>query len=196
VNVREADTFPVVVFGASLGGIQALSTIHASLPEEFPAAIAIVQHRPSEPGLLAEVLSSRSKRPVRDAAEGDRLAPGHVFLAPAGRHLLINRDGTLSLSDSPKVRSSRPAADVLFGSGAESLGGRLIAVVLTGGDGDGSDGVRTVKGMGGRVIAQDEATSQAFSMPRSAMATGCVDFVVPLGEIGPLLARLIGEDVR
>jgi two-component system, chemotaxis family, protein-glutamate methylesterase/glutaminase len=194
VSVREADAFPVVVFGASYGGIQALSTILASLPEQFPAAIAIVQHRSSESGLLAEVLSFRSKRPVRDAAEGDRLAPGDVFLAPAGRHLLINPDGTLSLSDSPKVRSSRPAADVLFESGAESLGGRLIAVVLTGCASDGTRGIEAVHRRGGRSVVQSPETCDAPGMPVSALATGCVDIVVPLGEIGPTLEQLVAGD--
>jgi hypothetical protein len=114
MGVREADQFPVVVFGASLGGIEALSTLLSDLPKQFPAAIAIVQHRSSEPGIPAEVLSRRSGRTVRDAAEGDQLAPGTIFLAPAGKHLLIKPDGSLALSDAPKVRSSRPAADTLF----------------------------------------------------------------------------------
>jgi two-component system chemotaxis response regulator CheB len=84
VGHQDADGFPVVVIGASAGGIEAISTILSGLEEEFPAAVAIVQHRSSEPGLLAKVLSVRSKRPVQDAADGDRLAPGRVLLAPAG----------------------------------------------------------------------------------------------------------------
>src|SRR5262245_34012934 len=121
MGVRETDQFPVVVFGASWGGIPALSTILSDLPESFPAAIAIVQHRSSEPGILAEVLSRCSGRPVRDAAEGDQLAPGTIFVAPAGKHLLIKPDGSLTLSNAPKVHAVRPAADTLFISGAESL---------------------------------------------------------------------------
>jgi two-component system chemotaxis response regulator CheB len=195
VSIPGAEAFPVVVIAASAGGINALGVILASLPADFRAGIAIVQHRSPQAGLLAEALSYLGGRTVRDANEGDRLTPGSVFVAPAGKHLLINRDGSLSLSDSAKVHSVRPAADRLFASGAESLRGRLIAVVLTGGDGDGSDGVRTVKAMGGRVIAQDETTSEVFSMPASAIATGCVDFVVPLGEIGPALVELVSEDV-
>lgn len=190
------DAFPVVVFGASAGGIPALSTILGSLPAEFPAAIAIVQHRSSEPGLLAETLSHRSKRPVRDATDGDRLAPGRIFVAPAGKHLLINADGSLSLSEAPKVRSSRPAADPLFESAAESLGERLLAVVLTGYDHDGSKGIEAVHRTGGRVIAQEPTTAEAPGMPVSAIMTGCVDWVLPVGEIGPALARLAAERVR
>jgi two-component system chemotaxis response regulator CheB len=194
MSVREADAFRIVIFGASFGGIPALSTILASLSEEFPAAIAIVQHRSSEPGLLAETLSFRSERPVRDAAEGDRLAPGRIFLAPTGSHLLINPDGTLSLSDSPKVRSSRPAADMLFESGAQSLGGRLIAVVLTGFGSDGTRGIEAVHRRGGRVVVQSPETCEAPNMPVSALTTGCVDIVVPLSEIGPTLEQLVAGD--
>lgn len=194
MSVRETDAFPVVVFGASFGAIRALSTILASLPEEFPAATAIVQHRSNEPGLLAEALSFRSMRPVRDAAEGDRLSLGLIFLAPAGSHLLINPDGTLSLSDSPKVRSSRPAADVLFESAAECLSGRLIAVVLTGYDSDSTRGIEAVHRRGGRVVVQSPQTCEAPDMPVSALSTGCVDIVVPLSEIGPTLEELVAGD--
>ena len=185
------DSFPVVVIGASAGGIIALSTILAALPERFSAAIAIVQHRSSKPGLLAEVISRQSGRSVRDATEGDRLIPGSIFLAPAGRHLLINADASLSLADTPKVHFSRPSVDRLFESAAENLKGRIIAVVLTGGDGDGQDGVQAVKRWGGCVIAQDRATSKTPSMPESAIETGCVDLVLPLDEIAPMIARLL-----
>lgn len=190
------DTFPVVVFGASAGGIQAIGDILFSLPKEFPAAIAIVQHRSSQPGLLAEVLSRRSGRVIRDAAEGDQLTPGCIFLAPADKHLLINPDASLSLSGSLRIRSSRPAADVLFASGAGSLGDRLIAVVLTGGDSDGMDGVEAVHRAGGWVIVQDPATAETPGMPVSALTTGCVDAMLPLDEIGPALLRLVEDNDR
>ena len=98
IPVDVPDTFPVVVFGASAGGIEALATILSALPDQFLAAIAIVQHRSRRPGSLAAVLTSLAKRSVRDAVEGDLLSPGCVFVAPAGSHLLINPDGTLSLS--------------------------------------------------------------------------------------------------
>jgi len=188
--------FPVVVFGASAGGIQAIGDVLSSLPEEFPAAIAIVQHRSSQPGFLAEVLSHRSGRAVRDAVEGNQLAPGCIFLAPADKHLLINPDASLSLSGALKIRSSRPAADVLFTSGAESLGSRLIAVVLTGGDSDGMDGAEAVHRAGGWVIVQDPATAETPSMPVSALTSGCFDAVLPLDRIGPALLRLVEEGDR
>jgi two-component system, chemotaxis family, protein-glutamate methylesterase/glutaminase len=168
--------FPVIVLGASAGGLAALSTILGGLPSDFRAAIAVVQHRTaSPPGLLAELLGRRTALPAKDAEQGEQMEPGRVYVAPAGRHLLIHPDASLWFSDTPKVHFARPAADLLFESGAESLGDRIIAVVLTGGDSDGSDGVRSVKRMGGTVIAQDEATSEVFGMPGSAIETGDVD---------------------
>jgi two-component system chemotaxis response regulator CheB len=193
-STEETGLLTVIVFGASAGGITALGIILASLPQKFPAAIAIVQHRSSEPGLLAETLSLRGGRHVRDAVDGDQLAVGSIFLAPAGKHLLINADASLSVSESARVRFSRPAVDRLFESGAESLKERLIAVVLTGHDGDGSDGARAVRRMGGRVIAQDPQDAEVPSMPISALNTGCVDWVLPLRDIGPFLESLVADE--
>jgi two-component system, chemotaxis family, protein-glutamate methylesterase/glutaminase len=185
------DAFDVVVMGASSGGLYALSTILAALPADFPAAISIVQHRhPQQETMLAEILSCRSLLVVRDASEGDRLKPGLVHLAPRGKHLLVKEDGLLFLSDGPKVKFCRPAADKLFETAAESHRERVIAVVLTGGNDDGADGVRGVKRMGGTVIAQDRKTSEAFWMPHAAISTGVVDFVLPLDEIAPALVAL------
>jgi RNA polymerase-binding transcription factor DksA len=131
---------------------------------------------------------------VKPAEDGDRLAPGRVYVAPPDRHVLVNPDGTLSLTKTQRVRHVRPSADVLFPSLAASCGGRGVAVVLTGGDANGAAGVRVVKQAGGFVVAQDEATSRHFAMPRAAIETGCVDRVLPVGEIGPALDRLARAD--
>jgi two-component system chemotaxis response regulator CheB len=191
-HVPPDDTFDVVVIAASLGGLEAVRVILAGLPEDFRAGIALVLHRaPQGPSPLAAILNGRTRLAVKDAEESDRLRPGVVHLAPPNRHLLINPDGSLSLSDSAKVHFSRPAADRLFESGAASFGGRIIAVVLTGGNDDGAVGVRAVKRMGGRVIAQDQATSEAFRMPHAAIETGCVDLILPLREIAPTLVSMV-----
>ena len=190
-NKSVADAFGVVVMAASAGGPQALSMVLSGLPADFPAAIAIVQHRrPDAPSVLAEILRRRCSLIVKDAEEGDRLGPGLVHLAPRGKHLLISGDDPLSLSDGPRVKFSRPSADVLFESAAESLRGRVIAVVLTGANDDGTDGVRAVKRMGGTVIVQDRETSESPWMPLSAISTGMVDYIRPLGGIAPLLLAL------
>ena len=189
----ERNLFRLVVVAASAGGIAALTEVLANLTGVFPAAIAIVQHRaPRAPSVLAHVLNRRSAMPVTDARDGELFRPARAYLAPADRHLLVNADGTFSLTQSAKVHSTRPAAEMLFESAAKSLKERIIAVVLSGMDSDGENGVRTVKEMGGRVIAQDEETSEFFGMPSAAIRTGAVDFILPLHQIAPKLISLVG----
>jgi two-component system chemotaxis response regulator CheB len=129
---------------------------------------------------------------VKEAEEGDRLQPATVFIAPPDHHLLINPDGTLSLSHSELVHFVRPSADLLFESMAATFKDRAIAVVLTGMGSDGSLGLTAVKKMNGTVIAQDQASSEFFGMPHAAIHTGKVDFILPLGEIAPALVALVG----
>src|SRR5205807_505909 len=126
--------FKVVALAASAGGLNALSHILAALPADFPAAVVVVLHRTlQEPNPLAEFLNARTALAVKNAEEGEALCPATVFVARPGWHLLVNPDGTLSLSHSPKVHFVRPSADVLFESLGHTLKGRAIAVVLTGG---------------------------------------------------------------
>lgn len=187
-----AVAFDVVVFAASAGGLRALSEVVAALPADFGAALVAVQHLdPRHRSLMAEILSRRTKLQVTQAAERDRLVPGTLFIAPPDRHLLVNPDGTLSLSQSELVHFVRPSADLLFDSAAASYKDRVIAVILTGSGADGAMGVQAVKKMGGTVIAQDEGTSEFYGMPSAAIATGCVDFVLPLAEIPGALATLV-----
>ncbi len=182
----------VVVIASSMGGIEALKAILGALPEGFPAAILVVQHRPADHrGLLAEILGRATPLRVKEADDGETLRGGTVFLAPPGHHLLVNAGGVLSLSQAQKMHHVRPSADPLFESAALAYGPRVIAVVLTGWDSDGSGGVRFIREGGGVVIAQDPLSCVAPSMPQSAIATGCVDRVLPLGEIGPALVNMI-----
>jgi len=190
LHLPEPD-FPVVALAASAGGLKALSQVLAPLPADFPAAVVVVQHlSPHYRSLLAEILSKRTALSVKQAQEADQLRPGTVYFAPPNKHLIVNANGSLSLSDAAKVRFVRPAADRLFESLATSCRSRAIAVVLTGGDSDGATGVEAIKAMGGRVIAQDEATSHTFSMPRAAIRTGVVDWVLPLEAIATTLVNL------
>lgn len=115
---------------------------------------------------------------------------GTVNLGPADRHLLVQPGKRFISLDGHKIRHVLSSANPLFESAAEALGSKEIAVVLTGGDRDATDGVQTVRAHGGVVIAQDEATSRVFSVPESAIQTGCVGYVLPLGEIAPALIRL------
>jgi two-component system chemotaxis response regulator CheB len=187
--------FRVVVVAASGGGVEALSTILSELPATFPLAIAIVQHRSmAVPNLLAKVLQKRSRLPVKNAETGDEFAPGVVYLAPPGVHLVIDAQHRLALVDGAKVKHVRPSGDVLFASAAEALGPQCIAVVLTGGDGDGSDGIGVIKKHGGTVVSQDERSAKVSGMPRSAIETGEVDYVLPLADIAAALEALAAGD--
>jgi two-component system chemotaxis response regulator CheB len=188
--------FDIVALAASAGGLKALSTVLAALPADLPAALVIVQHLdPRHRSLMADIIGRRTVLRVKQAEEGDRLQPGTVYIAPPDRHVLVNSDGTLSLSHSELVHFVRPSADLLFESAAASYKERAIGVVLTGTGHDGSMGVRAIKSVGGTVIAQDEATAEFFGMPEAAIRSGCVDFILPLAEIASAIISLVtGED--
>jgi two-component system chemotaxis response regulator CheB len=187
--------FPVIAMAASVGGLKALSAILSVLPADFPAAIAIVMHlSPDHDSVLAEILDRRTPLVVKKASTGDVLCQACVFVAPPNHHLFVADSGRLELSSSSaeKVHYARPSAEPLFASVATVYQKNAIAVVLTGGDGDGSFGVQIIKDQGGMVIAQDLPTSEDYSMPRTAIETGDVDFILPLDEIGPKLIELVG----
>jgi two-component system chemotaxis response regulator CheB len=188
--------FDVVALAASAGGLTALGQVLATLPSEFPAALVVVQHLdPRHRSLMADILARRTLLHVTQAIEGDLLCAGTVFIAPPNRHLLVNPDGTLSLSQSELVHFVRPSADLLFESLAASYRDRAIGVVLTGTGSDGSMGVRAIKKMGGTVIVQDEQSSEFFGMPNAAIKTGDADFVLPLDEIPAALVTLVIKGV-
>lgn len=186
------EPLPVVAFAASAGGLNALGKVLSLLSADFQAAIVVVQHiDPHHRSLMAELLGRRTRLQVRQAIEGDRLAPGIVLVAPPNKHLLVNGDGSVSLTQTELVHFVRPSADLLFESVAAGYRERAIAVVLSGSGVDGAMGVRAIHKMGGKVIAQDLRSSQFKGMPEAAIATGAVDLVLPLEEIGPALERLV-----
>lgn len=184
--------FDIVAIAASAGGLRAISQIVAAMPADFPAAIVVVQHLdPRHRSLMADILSRRTSLHVEEGKEGTHLNAGTTYIAPPNRHLLVNSDGTISLSQSELVHFVRPSADLLFESVAASYKERVIAVVLSGTGSDGSMGVKAVKKMGGTVIVQDEQSAEFYGMPGAAMQTGCVDFVLPLDEIASALVTLV-----
>jgi two-component system chemotaxis response regulator CheB len=187
--------YDVVALAASAGGLKALTRVLGGLPDDFPTPIVIVQHLdPRHSSLMANLLSRCTRLQIKEAHEGDHLLPHVVHIAPPDYHLLVNPDGTLSLSHSELVHFVRPSADLLFESAAASFKDRTIAVVLTGTGTDGAMGVQAVKKMGGTVIAQDRESSEFFGMPEAAINTKAVDFILPLAEIaGALVALTTGE---
>jgi two-component system chemotaxis response regulator CheB len=191
LTASPARALPVVALAASAGGLKALIEVLGGLPADFPAALAIVQHMERHGrSLLAGILARRTALQVRQAAPGDALAPGVAFVAPPDHHLLVNRDGTLSLTQTELVHFVRPSADLLFESVAASLGSRAIAVVLSGSGSDGAMGVTAIRKRGGTVIVQDPAQAEHPGMPRAARDTRAAHYVLPLEAIAPALVRL------
>ena len=188
-------TFDIVALTASAGGLAALSRVISMLPRDFPAAVVVVQHLdPRHRSLMADILARRTRLPVKEAEHGEHIRSATVYVAPPNSHLLVNPDGTLSLSQSELVHFVRPSADLLFESVAASYKDRAIAVVLTGTGMDGKMGVQAIKKMAGTVIVQAKETSEFFGMPDAAMQTGCVDFVLPIDEIADALIKLVMGD--
>jgi two-component system chemotaxis response regulator CheB len=188
---QSSPQFDAVAIGSSAGGVEALHVVVSALPVDFPATVLIVQHMdPRHRSMLAGLLARRCRLPVRQAVSGEPVVVGTVYIAPPDAHLVV-RAGHLALTEGELVNYSRPSIDLLFQSVADAYGDRAIGVVLSGSGADGADGIRAVKGKGGTTIAQDPATAAHAGMPQSARATGCVDFILPLPEIGPALVSLV-----
>jgi two-component system chemotaxis response regulator CheB len=182
----------LIVVGASAGGVEALSRLVATLPADLPAAVAIVLHvAPEGTSVLPDILDRSGELDVRSARDGDAIRPGHAYVAPPNRHLVVE-DGRLWLRHGPRENGHRPAIDRLFNSAAETYGPQAVGVVLTGTLDDGAAGLATIKLHGGRAVVQDPQDAQHSGMPANAIARTEVDHVVALARIGPLLAELAG----
>ena len=188
-------SFDIVALAASAGGLNALTHVLQGLPQDFAAGIVVVQHLdPRHRSLMADILGRRTGLKVKEAAQGDRVAAGTVMIAPPNNHLLVNQDGSLTLTQTELVHFVRPSADLLFESTAAAYRERAIAVVLSGSGTDGAMGVKAIKKMGGTVIVQDQQSSEFGGMPEAAQQTGIVDFVLPLHEIAPALQTLVNSN--
>lgn len=182
--------FALVVIGTSLGGLSALRIMLEGLPEHFPAAIAIVQHRDRSSGdPLSRTLQQESRLPIIDVEDKEPIYPGYVYLAPADYHLLVE-PGQFSLSVDAPVTFARPSIDVLFESAAEAYQAQTIGIILTGANHDGGQGLAKIKAQGGFTIVQDPRTAECPSMPEAALSKSVVDRVLPLDRIPPLLVAL------
>jgi two-component system chemotaxis response regulator CheB len=180
----------LVVVGASAGGIEALRTLLGGLPSTFPAAICIVLHTsPDSPGILGEILGRSTALPVEQARDRQRLQSGHVYIAPAGFHLLVE-PGLLRVTKGPREHGFRPAIDPLFRSAAQVYGPAAIGVVLTGNLDDGAAGLWVINRLGGTTVVQDPEDAMFPSMPTHAQQHVQVDYSVPLVRIPSLLTDL------
>ncbi|MEI6044776.1 MAG: chemotaxis-specific protein-glutamate methyltransferase CheB [Chloroflexota bacterium] len=180
--------FKILGIAASTGGPPALSRLLKELPADFPLPILLVQHIPSGFSIgLAEWLNGETPLRVKNASEGEIPLPGTIYLSTDDRHLAVYKDGRLHLDDSPARFSLRPSADITFESMSLAWPGETLAVILTGMGRDGSIGMESLKRAGGYNIAQDEATSVIFGMPKSAIERGVIDKVLALNDIAPFL---------
>lgn len=165
-----AATPAAVVIGASAGAVQALSEILPRLPADFALPILIVVHVPAAPSGLTTLFAAKCAVPVLEPDDKERIAPGTVYFAPPGYHLLVESDGSIALSTDDPVLFSRPSIDVLFESAADHFGADLVAIVLTGANEDGARGAAAVEAAGGSVIVEDPATAFVSTMPAAALA--------------------------
>ncbi|WP_342381973.1 chemotaxis protein CheB [Myxococcus stipitatus] len=187
-----APPFPLVAIAASLGGPKAVAQVLRKIPRDFPAPIAYCQH--ISEGFtegLAHWLTMETALGVREAEHGMSMAPGTVYIAPSGSHLLVRPEGRLELDSGPALRGFRPSCDMLLTSAAESFGSRCVGVILTGMGRDGARGMKEIRERGGRTIAQDEGTSAVWGMPREAVLLGAAQEVLPLERIGPTLLQWV-----
>jgi two-component system chemotaxis response regulator CheB len=182
----------LIVVAASAGGLEPLIKLVSDLPPTLPAAVVIVQHRPAEGrSMLGAILARRSRLPVVGAEEGQPVQPGTVYVARPDAHLTVTSRGEFSYQDGTRIRFVRSSANPLFESAAGVFEGRVIAIVLSGGGADATDGVQAVRSHGGWVIAQDPASAAHPPMPQAAIATGCVNYVVPAQALGEAVRSII-----
>jgi two-component system chemotaxis response regulator CheB len=189
-RAAEPQTTHVVAVVGSAGGIRALQVVLGGLPAALDASVLVVIHlTPLAPSVLPAILDRATGLHVESAVDGALLDPGVVRVAPPDAHLLLDEHETLRLDHSELVHHVRPSADVLLLSLAKNHRGPCTAIVLSGTGLDGAAGAAAVKRAGGRVLAQDEATSQYFGMPGAAILAGGVDEVLPLDAIAPALLQ-------
>ncbi|AHG41438.1 chemotaxis protein CheB [Pseudomonas syringae CC1557] len=180
-----------IVVGASAGGVEALLRIFSTLRPGFSLPILTVLHLPDDRrSQLAQVFQNRLPIPVKEADDKEDIVPGTLYFAPAGYHLSVESDRSLSLSQEERVFYSRPSIDILFDSAADAYGSRLAGVLLTGANNDGARGLLQVRKNGGFTVVQNPLQAQASTMPEAALALQSPDYLLSLNDIGRLLVEL------
>jgi two-component system chemotaxis response regulator CheB len=187
--------FELIVIGTSWGGLDALRRLLANVPDEVDVPIAIAQHRSPDSlrGAFETNVQRAVARRVREVDDKDAIERGHIYVAPADYHLLVER-GSFALSTDERVQFARPSIDVLFESAADAYGAGVIGVVLTGANDDGAAGLRRIADRGGIAIVQDPATAERRAMPDAAIAAAA-SVILPVESIGPYIADLCREGV-
>jgi two-component system chemotaxis response regulator CheB len=189
----------LIAIGSSTGGPQALAEVLKNLDPSLTQPILITQHMPATfTALLAQHMTRYSGRPATEAQDGERIEPGHIYIAPGGKHLVVEQaaaGGTIiRLDDGPAENSCKPAVDPMLRSLARIFGDRLLTIILTGMGSDGLKGCEAVVHAGGRVLAQDRETSVVWGMPGAVAQAGLCREVLPLQQIGPAIMRIAGGE--
>lgn len=185
-------TYGIVVVGASLGGLHAVSELLDVLPDEVGLPVVLAQHRSADADRdsLEHLLRRHTRRPVVEAGDKDPVRPQHVYVAPPDYHLLVEAEGSFALSTGERVQYARPSVDVLFESAADAYGERTIGIVLTGANADGAAGLLAIRDVGGVAIVQDPETAEARQMPDAAIRATAADAILPVREMGKFLLGL------
>ncbi|RZJ32011.1 MAG: chemotaxis protein CheB [Flavobacterium sp.] len=183
--------FPVVLIGGSAGSIEVLVRLLPLLPQQAVYALVIVVHRKSgDDTTLEELVTFKSSLPVAEVEDKTQMIPGHLYVAPADYHLLFEKNYTLSLDISEKVNYSRPSIDVSFESAAYAYGDRAAAILLSGSNADGTEGLRAITKTGGTAVVQDPKTAEMPFMPQHAIENGLGDFILGIEELAKFLENL------
>ncbi len=197
---RAKPQIEIVAIGVSTGGPNALTTLLTQLPSNFPVPIAIVQHMPPMfTKLLAERLSTKCALPVQEAEDGTELRAGTIWIAPGDYHLRVKKVNStvqLAIDRSLPQNSCRPSVDVLFESVAQVYGERTLSVILTGMGQDGLRGCQKIRDCNGQILAQDEASSVVWGMPRFVVDAGLADAVLPLDQIASEILLRVRRNSR
>ncbi len=197
MTVTAAHPIDVIGIGISTGGPDALGKVIPLLPASLAIPIVIVQHMPPVfTRSLAEALDRRSALTVTEAIDGERLLPGHAYMAPGGLHLAVERGSgvaRLAITDEDLGLVCRPSVDYLCESLARGVGRRCLGVIMTGMGSDGTAGCRLLHEQGASIFAQDEATSVVFGMPRGPIEAGLTQRVLPLGEMAGAITHFVGS---
>jgi two-component system chemotaxis response regulator CheB len=180
----------IVVIGGSAGSLEVLLQLLPGLRTDLSFPIIIVTHRTSTESILAELLSGRTKIPVHEAEDKERLRAGTITVAPAGYHLLVEMDGSLSLDCSEKINYSRPSIDATFETAADAYGAGVVGLLLSGANHDGVSGLAYIKSLGGQVWVQDPETAQVAYMPQGALERGLNDRVLAPQEMAAAINAL------
>ena len=184
-------SYEAIVIGVSSGGMNAMKILFSLLPMEFNIPIVIVQHiSPRSDNQWIKLLNDKSNLHIKEADEKEKIEPGNIYIAPPNYHLLIERDKTFSLTIDERVNFARPSIDVLFESAAEAYNSKLIGVVLTGSNNDGTKGIKRIKECGGLAIIQNPETAESAYMPASAIAAIKPDYILSLEDITELLIKI------